>query len=366
MDNLKFAVVDLTDNDENGAITHKLKIFNNSPTTRVFSTIVSDFIAVQQPSPIFMADACKNFITDNISTKAEYKIIRTTSIDNANDTVEMFIPIFGSNVIKIILTEEKKAEVDYKKLAYTLQQRLDEMDPYEVIDTFTYPTWSSYAEFQSLPEWKYFDTFNNLDNYLHQLKDKYDSKHTYIKEKSLDLEYDNPSYDITKWLIIVDSKSNLLHFKNTIYDCPVASIKDVDIKSMFDESHNMSLNILEPSYSEDDVVKLNAHQLKQKLGYYFGLLFRGWVLYNPHLYKEYISNSYDIEIVCELNLDTLTMLIKRRKIKNTSVLYKRIPHVILGEKNNIRYEKPYLKLSNLQLVIMYKGNNVAYNDYTGL
>jgi len=364
MDNMKFAVV-VADDSSEGESKSALKVFNIAPVSRTFSVTIVDFMKIQFPSPVLVPAACRKFILNNLATKAEYKFYsRSGRQENSSSSngVELTLPIYDEAYIKLELTEEQADEKDYKRLVFELERRLDEMDPYEQIDFFTYPTWSSYAEFQSLPEWKYFERWINRDNYIKNIGH---SSNFYILESNLDLSEHSSTYDVKRWITCLNHgifNNTDEHYFNKfaiITNSPTKNYDELFYKSIALDS---IMESKQEQNNNNNPTQLQSKKIKSDLGLYFSCLIRGWIIYNPHLYKTRGAN-HSAQIKCVINLDKLTLTIYRYKKQNYNELYLfngSIPHirVVVNDKS---FNKPYISVS-FSCDLIYKGITIPANS----
>lgn len=396
MDNMKFStnissMGNVSEGEDDRKECDVLEVFNIYPTNRIFRVEVNDFISIQKPNAVLVPESCKNFIINNIN-KATYKY------DESKNTIEVCISVFDMCDIYIELKETFINERNYKAIVNELERKLEDMDPFETIETFSYPQWNTYDEFINLPDWKYFKCVKNLRQYISGIQkndsNEYDrnyvnnnnldfklingklikvikikSDHTkaYINELQIDLSNSKSTHDVSKWPIVlyintiapiqIDRKQNETLFNLVTSDLKIREIKYNEI---FRKSHDFHETILksEPD-NKNYPATINKRQIKHNILFYFSVLKLGWILKNTHLYRNRLNSSYTIELEFIFNIDNMTMTVRRLKhiVEDEIIGFCNIPTYQIWKRingSNSNYTKPSINLLTYN-IITYKG-----------
>ncbi len=162
MDNLTFSTSRQGETKEGDADVASLKVSTMNRKNVMYSTIMTDFIRCQLPKPMLTAKACEEFIVDGIKDV-------TYIYNNETDIILVSLEVFpGKLTIKFSLTNTNES-VPLEVIVSQLAAKIDEMEPYEIIHTFTYPKWDTFEEFSKLPGFKYFEAVYNLYKYTKDL-----------------------------------------------------------------------------------------------------------------------------------------------------------------------------------------------------
>lgn len=363
MDNLKFTAIELESESSD-----KIKVSTSTYQGVTYSTEICNFLNIQKPSAILVPIGCMRYILNNINncTYEEEK-------KGGNLLLHLCIPNFPEYRIELTLHKKQSEELDYASLILELRQKIDDMDPWEPIDILDYPSWDSYSEFKELPDFKYINTWANKGNYLQSCKmenrgSKY-AKTSYIIEENLDIGYNTPTCDIKRWPVVLDS----MEIGSFTASYNVYSFRKIFLSNELPEMFSKSVDRQEAKKLVDknsvaDTEVIHSY-INPVIAVYFKYLLRGWIIRNVKLYKEhYENNRRSIILKAILNMDNLTLTIKRKKEKPiafincfdlTHIMFDLTPSQKIGNANREYYDKPCLHVL-CEYVLIYKGHK--YNQ----
>lgn len=354
MDNLKFTAC-LKKTTE-GPTSANVEVSSISSINKHFSAVISNFNVIQHPQNVLTQAGCKCFILENIAKS-------TYNYDIDANVINLTLDVNGLCTIKVTLHEKIREEKDYKLIVHELLQRLDDMEPYETIDHFKYPEWMKFSEFKELPDWKYFDAIMNYDRYLClvDLKNKGSSNY-YVQEDNILLTPTEHTTDIKQWPVLF-AASKLFSSNNMLPLLPGQIYTPLTHPDTKNQYYRDWCDIFKQSIRKEDVVikkysdsgRIQLY-INGDLYHYFSLLYRGWLLLNPHLYKTRIDHRYCVILQLYLNLDNLTLTIKRLK---QSVEYPRfgnchVPTAAMVDINGLHHGRWCVEIGKPQLFIIHK------------
>jgi hypothetical protein len=155
MDSLEFTVTREPD---------KLIISAKDRIGQTYRCIVTNYKTPQYPKVMLTDEAFADTVLEELS-KCRY------GYDQKANHVLASIPLIKNKLDArfILIPVPEEGEADYKTQLQELRIALDRLEPYEVIETHTYPQWDTLDEFKRLPDFKYFDAAENWRSYLKPL-----------------------------------------------------------------------------------------------------------------------------------------------------------------------------------------------------
>lgn len=253
MDNLKFQAIKSQD---------YITITTETRTGDRYMGMIVDFDDVQYPDSILKDSVCEERIFANI---------KDTTYNVNDGEITVCIPLITgySAVLELKLVEtELKSQIDENNLVEKIVHRLSErLEPYEVIESFTYPQWKYIEEFEDR---------NIHENYKYILASQEPEKHlTPLKgtDKNYMAEFMNSYVMIHGW---ENGEPNSFYGGGEIHlisDCKLTNESTPREKflSMFSESCKEFAG----TYESGGV------GISYKLLQYINKCVQGWILLNP-------------------------------------------------------------------------------------
>lgn len=303
MDNLSFSVEQLDETKEGESTIGKLKVTTLTRKNVMYSCIIDDFIRCQD-NHILTPEACKTFIQDNIKlTKYDY--------NKEQNVINAVINVVSLCKISFTLTMCKEA-IPLTTLIAQLEERLDKLEPYEIIHTFQYPKWDTFEEFTKLPEYQYIVDSYNLDQFVKSIPNKLSNQpnHKVMYNESDKLHYSFNSKYMANILTSLPIKNDdclrrvtndIKPYRDTIYERQMSKLY---------EAANRVTNIsIEFNMSSEPCQRYCVHYATMK---FINKYMSAWILKHFDLIA---GRDPILECIGDTTKGTMTIHIKRLKTK---------------------------------------------------
>ena len=243
-----------------------------------YQAVINDFMVIQKPEAMVLAAKCRDMIIRNISNPTYEQI---------KGGIKLKIPIFEETHAEINMTLNKNKRVSKSSIIRRLCSEIEALKQHKIVAHFKYPQWSTYEEFVKLPDYKYFDVYDNYDKYVVNLGYVHFSNVCRSINKTTDAFYivKEPGTDPR------DENYTIMNPAVQASDCYSWNFlshrikKDEMVPAM---SHNVQLN---KAYKRD--LKNGKVEIDDRVKAYFSGMIVGWMILNVSETKYW---SYFIEL----------------------------------------------------------------------
>jgi hypothetical protein len=290
MDNLKFTVIRETD---------KLIISTRDRKRQLYQCVATEYKTHQSPKVMLTDEAFVDMLLEKLSDECKYTYEPNTG------HILLSIPLIKDRLDARfeLVPNQEEGEIDYKAQIKELQDEIDRLEPYEIIETHEYPKWNTLDEFRKLPGFKYIEAGMDWRSHLRVVNDskKEESKRDrFFKCNDMYVGFRKPG----------------THNIQNQTETGTGIIGDPFCKwtTIIDESSDNDLNkvigyVLE-RYKRSVVIICRDIYLSVHIRNYMLDYLRGWIILNLNLL---IGRQAYYEIHIDKNRGTVKIIIKRLK-----------------------------------------------------
>lgn len=255
-----------------------------------YSTILNtdeDYVRCQKPEQVLLPKFCAK----QIMTDKNY----ATRFNERDNLIEVIWLINTDTSIVLTLHCMPKKTPTIEELLARIEELEQTKDGYEIVFSHTYPKWSSFAEFEKLDGYKYFQAVDNPAQFDRLIPEDSVRKSYYIyKEDGIYFTFANNRTlytpgDIGEWAGVCFMERPLCGYKH-IGD---ARLMDELVK-IYDKDRK-ALSMADKYKRSGDIDCFIGKELPMYLAAYFNEYLYGWALLNPTICINH-ALSYEIDI----------------------------------------------------------------------